>query len=57
LIKFRSRHHLQRDGDQTRIVFQPANSRLPSSATVKTIIDGIVYGLLIAGTFGWVWPR
>lgn len=29
----------------------------PWSVTVKVIIDGIVYGLLIAGTFGWLWPR
>ena len=29
----------------------------PWGATIKTIVDGIVYGLLIAGTFGWLWPR
>ena len=29
----------------------------PWSATVKFIIDGIVYGLLIGGTFGWLWPH
>ncbi len=29
----------------------------PWSATVKDIIDGIIYGLLIAGTFGWLWPK
>jgi hypothetical protein len=29
----------------------------PWSVTIKTIIDGIIYGLLIAGTFGWLWPR
>jgi hypothetical protein len=27
------------------------------SSTVKEIVDGIVYGLLTAGTFGWLWPR
>jgi hypothetical protein len=27
------------------------------SSTVKFIIDGIVYGLLIGGTFGWLWPH
>ena len=27
------------------------------SATMKEVIDGLVYGLLIAGTFGWLWPR
>ena len=26
-------------------------------ATVKEIIDGLVYALLTAGTFGWLWPR
>jgi len=26
-------------------------------ATVKELIDGLVYGLLTAGTFGWLWPR
>jgi hypothetical protein len=25
--------------------------------TLKSTIDGLVYGLLTAGTFGWLWPR
>ncbi len=25
--------------------------------TLKTMFDGLVYGLLTAGTFGWLWPR
>lgn len=25
--------------------------------TLKEVIDGLVYGLLTAGTFGWLWPR
>jgi hypothetical protein len=25
-------------------------------ATVKSTFDGLVYGLLTAGTFGWLWP-
>jgi hypothetical protein len=25
--------------------------------TLKTMVDGLVYGLLTAGTFGWLWPR
>lgn len=29
----------------------------PWSATTKFIIDGIIYGLLIGGTFGWLWPH
>jgi hypothetical protein len=29
----------------------------PWSITVKHIIDGVIYGLLMAGTFGWLWPR
>lgn len=29
----------------------------PWSVTLKEIIDGIVYGLLSAGVFGWLWPR
>lgn len=28
----------------------------PWSATLKDILDGIVYGLLTAGIFGWLWP-
>ncbi len=24
--------------------------------TIKEVIDGLVYGLLTAGTFGWLWP-
>lgn len=26
------------------------------STTVKSTIDGLVYGLLTGGTFGWLWP-
>lgn len=25
--------------------------------TIKDVIDGLIYGLLTAGTFGWLWPR
>jgi len=25
--------------------------------TLKSTIDGLVYGLLTGGTFGWLWPR
>ncbi len=27
------------------------------SSTMKHVIDGFIYGLLTAGTFGWLWPR
>jgi hypothetical protein len=27
------------------------------SATVKTSIDGLIYALLTAGAFGWLWPK
>ncbi len=27
------------------------------STTLKTTVDGLVYALLTAGTFGWLWPR
>jgi hypothetical protein len=27
------------------------------TATIKEVIDGLVYALLTAGTFGWLWPR
>lgn len=27
------------------------------SATFRSIIDGFVYALLTAGTFGWLWPQ
>lgn len=27
------------------------------SAVIKEVIDGLVYGLLTAGTFGWLWPH
>jgi hypothetical protein len=27
------------------------------SFTFKEVIDGLVYALLTAGTFGWLWPR
>lgn len=28
----------------------------PWSATWKNVIDGVIYGLLTAGVFGWRWP-
>jgi len=27
------------------------------STTIKNLFDSLVYGLLTAGTFGWLWPR
>ena len=29
----------------------------PWSMTIKEVIDGLIYGLLTGGTFGWLWPR
>ena len=29
----------------------------PWSVTIKHVIDGLIYSLLTAGTFGWLWPR
>jgi hypothetical protein len=29
----------------------------PWSVTLKEVFDGLVYSLLTAGTFGWLWPR
>jgi nucleoside recognition membrane protein YjiH len=25
--------------------------------TLKHMLDGLIYGLLTAGTFGWLWPK
>ena len=27
------------------------------STTLKGTFDGLIYALLTAGTFGWLWPR
>lgn len=27
------------------------------STTLKSVFDGLIYGLLTAGCFGWLWPR
>jgi hypothetical protein len=27
------------------------------STTIKNTVDGLVYGLLTAGAFGWLWPQ
>jgi hypothetical protein len=27
------------------------------SLTLKSVFDGVIYALLTAGTFGWLWPR
>ena len=29
----------------------------PWSAVIKEVADGLLYGLLTAGVFGWLWPR
>lgn len=29
----------------------------PWSMTIKGLIDGLIYASLLAGTFGWLWPR
>ncbi|HEX9009821.1 MAG TPA: hypothetical protein VF804_05600 [Holophagaceae bacterium] len=29
----------------------------PWGVTLKEILDGMIYALLMAGTFGWLWPR
>jgi hypothetical protein len=29
----------------------------PWGVTIKHVIDGLVYALLTAGTFGWLWPH
>jgi hypothetical protein len=28
-----------------------------ASTTIKELIDGLIYALLTAATFGWLWPR
>jgi hypothetical protein len=27
------------------------------AATIRTMFDGLIYALVTAGTFGWLWPR
>ena len=29
----------------------------PWSAVAKDALDGLIYGLLMGGAFGWLWPR
>lgn len=29
----------------------------PAGTTAKHVFDGLIYGLLTAGTFGWLWPH
>lgn len=29
----------------------------PWSNTIKDVVDGLIYGLLVGGTFGWLWPK
>ena len=29
----------------------------PWGVVIKEVIDGLIYGLLTGGTFGWLWPR
>ena len=30
---------------------------VPWGVVTKEVFDGLIYGLLTAGTFGWLWPR
>ena len=30
---------------------------IPWRVVTKNVFDGLIYGLLTAGTFGWLWPR
>jgi len=30
---------------------------MPWGMTIKEVIDGLIYGALTGGTFGWLWPR
>jgi hypothetical protein len=30
---------------------------VPWSSTVKYVVDGVAYGLVTAGAFGWLWPK
>jgi hypothetical protein len=29
----------------------------PASAALKDTVDGVIYGLVTAGVFGWLWPQ
>ena len=29
----------------------------PWPVTAKDIVDGLIYGCVTAGTFGWLWPK
>lgn len=29
----------------------------PWAVTMKDVLDGLIYGLVTAGAFGWLWPR
>ena len=29
----------------------------PWIITIKSTVDGLIYALVTAGTFGWLWPR
>ena len=29
----------------------------PWAIAGKEVLDGLLYGLVTAGTFGWLWPR
>jgi hypothetical protein len=30
---------------------------MPWSSAIKNIIDGLIYGMVTAGAFGWLWPK
>lgn len=31
--------------------------RTPGTSIARAMLDGVIYGLVTAGTFGWLWPK
>jgi hypothetical protein len=29
----------------------------PWAVVVKEVVDGLIYGMVMGGTFGWLWPK
>ena len=40
------------------LCYGPVSQRgMPWGTVIKEVFDGLVYSLLTAGTFGWLWPK
>ena len=62
-VTFKQGSDIDRAQVQVQNRVSQALPRLPEEVrnlgvtTIKSSVDGLIYALLTAGTFGWLWPK